>query len=126
MSPSDLHLNQHRQNQNKEMASKDLTAIQVSSGHSKAESFTILYFASAADYAGVPSESLPAPLSLSNLFSLLESRYPGITAKVLDSCAVTVNLEYVDLEESGRISDGSEFMIRPRDEVGIIPPVSSG
>jgi len=39
---------------------------------------------------------------------------------VLDSCALTVNLEYVDLD------DLEEEMIKEGDEVAIIPPVSSG
>ena len=52
-------------------------------------------------------------------FNELEKKYPGIKEKVLDSCAVTVNLEYVDLEENTAV-------IKDGDEVGIIPPVSSG
>ncbi len=101
------------------------------------QTFTILYFATASTYTNLTSENLPAPLALDRLFSTLESRYSGITAKVLKSCAVTVNLEYVDIEEDSPIKDvhveaeDSEnvsrvFMIQPGDEVGIIPPVSSG
>jgi molybdopterin converting factor small subunit len=89
---------------------------------SKAESpaeFKILYFASATSYTKKQSETLPAPLNMSDLFSELEKRYPGIRGKVLESCAVTVNLEYVDL-------DDSTVSIKDGDEVGIIPPVSSG
>ena len=105
--------------------------------------FTILYFASACDFTTVSSETLPAPLPLSQLFPALESRHPGITAKVLKSCAVTVNLEYIDVdedvsptpdqaastEEPGSTSstgEASTYIIQPGDEVGIIPPVSSG
>ena len=101
------------------------------------QTFTILYFAAASTYTNLLSETLPAPLALDRLFSTLESRYPGITTKVLKSCAITVNLEYVDIEEDSLKKDGraegedSEnvsyaFMIQPGDEVGIIPPVSSG
>lgn len=100
-----------------------------------AKTFTILYFASASSFTNLSSESLPAPLALNKLFPALESRYPGMTAKVLNSCAVTVNLEYVDIDEDGggkqTVSETLEapwdgFMIQAGDEVGIIPPVSSG
>lgn len=60
-------------------------------------------------------------MSPRELFDLLESRYGGIRAKVLDSCALTINLEYVDLEE-----ESGQVMIQAGDEVAIIPPVSSG
>jgi hypothetical protein len=59
--------------------------------------FQILYFASASSYTGKSSESLPAPLPLSQLFPLLEGKYPGIMQKVLQSCSVSVGLEYVDV-----------------------------
>ena len=88
-----------------------------------AGSFSMLYFAAAATYARKATEHLAAPLPISNLFDTLESRYPGIKEKVLVSCAVTVNLDYVDIEEDGRISD---LTIHEGDEVAIIPPVSSG
>lgn len=82
--------------------------------------FTLLYFATAASFTKKVSEALPAPISPRGLFGLLEDRYPGITHKVLDSCALTINLEYVDL------NDLEEEMIKEGDEVAIIPPVSSG
>jgi molybdopterin synthase sulfur carrier subunit len=96
--------------------------------------FTVLYFAAASTFTNKTSELLPAPLPVHSLFSSLESRYPGITAKVLKSCAVTVNLEYVDLDldisaslasDSASKNDGG-VVIQAGDEVGIIPPVSSG
>lgn len=61
-------------------------------------------------------------MPLTDLFGVLEKRYPGITKGVLDSCAVTVNLEYVDVGEG----EGGGVVIRVGDEVAIIPPVSSG
>jgi molybdopterin synthase sulfur carrier subunit len=94
-----------------------------------ASTFTILYFATASSFTTLSSEELPAPLPLVKLFPTLESRYPGITTKVLKSCAVTVNLEYVDIEEDleAKLDCTSEgLLIKPGDEVGIIPPVSSG
>lgn len=66
---------------------------------------------------------LPAPLSLSKLFDTLEERYGGIKTKVLDSCLVTINLNYVGMPDHS--SDGG-ITIKEGDEVAIIPPVSSG
>lgn len=96
--------------------------------------FTVLYFAAASTFTNKTSELLPAPLPACSLFSELESRYAGITDKVLKSCAVTVNLEYVDLDPNSGASLGSDgasmsdggVIIRAGDEVGIIPPVSGG
>lgn len=85
--------------------------------------FKVLYFASASSYTGKDGEALPAPLPLGKLFGELEARYPGIKAKVLDSCLVTVNLNYVDVPEDGT-AEGA--VIEEADEVAIIPPVSSG
>ncbi|KAI5787650.1 molybdopterin synthase small subunit CnxG [Peziza echinospora] len=90
--------------------------------------FTILYFAAASSYTGRSSDSLPAPLAASKLFPLLEQKYPGITKKVLDSCLVTVNLEYVDIPGASGASTPEEedVVIEAGSEVAIIPPVSSG
>jgi hypothetical protein len=103
--------------------------LMPNSSSTSASTFTVLYFATASSYTTVFSEELPAPLLLAKLFPTLELRYPGITTKVLKSCAVTVNLEYVDIEDdSGLKSDATAEgkLIQPGDEVGIIPPVSSG
>ena len=89
--------------------------------------FTILYFAACSTYTSRSSESLPAPLPISKLYSILEEKYAGITEKVLGSCLVTVNLEYVNLTGGdGNDEAEGEVMIQPGDEVAIIPPVSSG
>jgi len=96
------------------------TSQKAPAGH-----FTILYFASASSYTSKDSEFLPAPLPLSQLFDMLEERHAGIKAKVLGSCLVTVNLEYVDMPE-GTSADTNETIIREGNEVAIIPPVSSG
>ncbi|KEY67552.1 hypothetical protein S7711_02467 [Stachybotrys chartarum IBT 7711] len=82
--------------------------------------FAVLYFASAGSHTGKEHEALPAPLPLSKLFAELDARYPGFTGKILDSCLVTVNLDYVDVGGDG------DKMIQEGDEVAIIPPVSSG
>jgi len=95
-------------------------AAKLPAGH-----FNILYFASAGSYVRKQSEALPAPLPLRQLFPTLEERYKGIKAHVLDSCLVTINLEYVDLPSSDDES-GNEIVIKEGDEVAIIPPVSSG
>ncbi|GKU04108.1 molybdopterin synthase sulfur carrier subunit [Fusarium langsethiae] len=85
--------------------------------------FNVLFFASASSFTGKDYDALPATILLSKLFAELENRYPGIKAKILDSCLVTVNLDYVDLPgEEG----AEDTMIREADEVAIIPPVSSG
>jgi molybdopterin converting factor small subunit len=86
--------------------------------------FILLYFATAASYTSKDFEMIEAPFQLSQLFDHLEKKYKGIKTKILDSCLLTINLDYVDLpdpdsgEESRTIHDG--------DEVAIIPPVSSG
>ena len=88
------------------------------------QTFTLLLFASASTYAGdIESLQLSAPLPLSGLFAELEERFPGIRKRVLYSCAVSVNLEYVDVPAD---DETGGFVIQAGDEVGIIPPVSSG
>lgn len=84
--------------------------------------FNILYFASAASYTSKNTEALDAPLPISKLFDTLEAKYTGMKTKVLDSCLVTVNLEYVDISDD----NSTEFILKEGDEVAIIPPVSSG
>ncbi|KAF8866613.1 molybdopterin synthase small subunit CnxG [Acephala macrosclerotiorum] len=84
--------------------------------------FTVLYFASASSYTSKDTEALPAPLQLAKLFETLDEKYGGMKSKVLESCLVTINLEYVDIPENGE--DGP--IINEGDEVAIIPPVSSG
>lgn len=84
--------------------------------------FQIHYFANASTYTKKNTESLPAPCPLNKLFDLLESQYPGIREKVLSSCAVSVGLEYVDMDED----DAENVVIKEGEEVAIIPPVSSG
>lgn len=87
--------------------------------------FNLLYFASAASFTKKNSEVFEAPIRASDLFDLLEKRYPGIKDIVLSSCAVTVNLEYIDLDVDEEAHE-SRLVIKEGDEVAIIPPVSSG
>ncbi|CUS14605.1 unnamed protein product [Tuber aestivum] len=82
--------------------------------------FKILYFAYASTHTKKSWELLPAPMQLSELFEALDNRYPRMKDKVLGSCMVTVNLEYVDMDTD------KEKELKVGDEVGIIPPVSSG
>ncbi|MCJ1388534.1 hypothetical protein MMC18_001381 [Xylographa bjoerkii] len=90
-------------------------------------SFTLLYFASASTFTKKTSEYIPAPLKASTLFETLEERYPGFRKRVLSSCAVTINLEYVDIEGVPEEDmSGADQVIQEGDEVAIIPPVSSG
>ncbi|KAJ9630132.1 uncharacterized protein PV06_04974 [Exophiala oligosperma] len=116
--------------------------------------FTLLLFASASTYTGgLETLKLPAPTTIRELFRTLEKSYPGILKKVLSSSAVTVNLDYVDLDldnvdadidldhdvlkedQDGTVAgnnkgqgqaQGLNLVINQGDEVGIIPPVSSG
>jgi molybdopterin converting factor small subunit len=89
-----------------------------------ADHFSILYFAAASTFTKKTSEHLPAPVKARDLFAVLEERYPGIKERVLGSCAVTVNLEYVDLD--GEDATDLDKDIKEGDEVAIFPPVSSG
>lgn len=93
------------------------SALSTSAGH-----FTVLYFASASSYTSKESELFEAPLPLSKLFDVLEERHSGIKSKVLDSCMITVNLDYVDIDDVA----GQKLVLKEGDEVAIIPPVSSG
>lgn len=86
--------------------------------------FSILYFAAASTFTNKVSEHLPAPVEARHLFSRLEELYPGIRDKVLSSCAVTVNLSYIDID--GDDAPDLGMVIEEGDEVAIIPPVSSG
>ncbi|KAK3676708.1 hypothetical protein LTR78_003484 [Recurvomyces mirabilis] len=90
-----------------------------------ADHFTLLYFAAATSFTRKQHDFLPAPMPLSQLYDTVEAKYPGIKAKVLESSALTVNLEYVDAEEEGA-KGGQGTVIQSGDEVAIIPPVSSG
>ncbi|KAJ6015894.1 Molybdopterin synthase sulfur carrier subunit [Penicillium herquei] len=93
---------------------------QLSDSQTQTGTFTIHYFATASQYTTKNTESLPAPLQLSLLFPLLEERYPGIREKVLASCGISLEGEYVDIEED------ATTVIQAGNEVAIIPPVSSG
>lgn len=93
----------------------------------RAGHFNVLYFAGASTFTGKDFEELPAPFALGYLFAQLESMYPGIKSRILDSCLVTVNLEYVDLPaDAAERDDESGLVVQSGDEVAIIPPVSSG
>jgi molybdopterin synthase sulfur carrier subunit len=93
--------------------------------------FTLLYFASASSYTKKDSETFQAPLPLLELFDTLEEKYPGIRDNVLSRCAVTINLDYVNVDTEGEDDkDGhmqeNILIINEGDEVALIPPVSSG
>ena len=90
-----------------------------------AGAFTVLYFAFASSHTGKSHDFLPAPLKITELYDVLDKKYPGFQQKVLESSAVTVNLEYVDMDEENAKGEDC-IVIEARDEVGIIPPVSSG
>lgn len=87
--------------------------------------FTCLYFAAATSHTSTSHDYFPAPLPVRQLFDVLDKKYPGFKQKVLESAALTVNLDYVDLDEEGGKGEGA-LVIRDGDEVAVIPPVSSG
>ena len=89
--------------------------------------FRLLYFASAATFTKKISDDFSAPLPIVELFDVLENMYPGIGHAILISAAITVNLDYVDIEGEGNTDKTSQStVIGEGDEVAIIPPVSSG
>ncbi|KAK6000199.1 hypothetical protein QM012_003831 [Aureobasidium pullulans] len=92
----------------------------MSTPRPRAGHFSILYFASAASFTNKSADDLVAPIKLSTLVDQLEDMYPTIKQRILHSCALTVNLEYVDVQTD------ADMLINEGDEVAIIPPVSSG
>jgi len=94
------------------------TSAKPAPGH-----FKILYFGPAENHTSKSSEDLPAPLPIGKLFSTLEEKYGEIKTNLLESCLITVNLEYVDVPED---ENDEGIVIQEGDEVAIIPPVSSG
>jgi molybdopterin converting factor small subunit len=92
----------------------------MSTSKPQAGHFSILYFASAASFTNKSSDHLVAPMKLSTLLHHLEDMYPTINQRIMHSCALTVNLEYVDMQAD------ADMLINEGDEVAIIPPVSSG
>ncbi|GAP91665.1 putative molybdopterin synthase sulfur carrier subunit [Rosellinia necatrix] len=89
--------------------------------------FNVLYFASASSFTSKEYDTFPAPLPIARLFDSLEGKHSGIKDKILSSCLVTVNLNYVDVPSND--GDGASepgLVIQEGDEVAIIPPVSSG
>lgn len=90
--------------------------------------FTVLYFATASSYVGKPPgghDHLEGPLLASKLFDVLDERYPGMKEKVLSSCLLNIDNEYVDLEEEATKA-GEGVVISEGSTVAIIPPVSAG
>ncbi|KZL81385.1 hypothetical protein CI238_00452 [Colletotrichum incanum] len=85
--------------------------------------FIVLFFASAGSFTSKQHEAFPAPMSLKKLFDVLEERYSGFKERILESCLVTVNLEYVDIPGP---DEGDGLEIRAGDEVAIIPPRALG
>ena len=89
--------------------------------------FRLLYFASAASFTQKASEDFPAPLPVAELFGTIDKKYPGIKHAVLSTATITVNLDYVDVEEESQDGEDAQGkIIKEGDEVAIIPPVSSG
>ncbi|ORY84328.1 hypothetical protein BCR37DRAFT_391918 [Protomyces lactucae-debilis] len=93
----------------------------------------ILFFAALTDFTKSKSCQLYLPpldgdanrgVPISQLKSLLLQQQAALldndqARAVLETCAVAVNLEYIDW-------DDSTFIVKPGDEVALIPPVSGG
>jgi molybdopterin converting factor small subunit len=77
----------------------------------------IEYYGPSTQYTSVKEERVSL-FSLKELFQHWDSVYEGFSEYVRQSCGLTINLEYVDLNESVKLDDS--------DEVAVIPPVSSG
>ncbi|HEU0154229.1 MAG TPA: MoaD/ThiS family protein [Arenimonas sp.] len=77
-------------------------------------SVTVLYFASLRDAAGVDSESLPVPASLTALYAELRARH----GFVLPAEKLRVAVDGAFAAWDTAVADGSE--------IAFIPPVSGG
>ena len=79
----------------------------------------VLYFAAAREASNTSEESieLPETAGTSDLISLLVARHPKLQS-VLNSCILALNQEY--------LSQGQHMMLKDKDEVAIIPPLSGG
>ncbi|KAL2916079.1 hypothetical protein HK105_204503 [Polyrhizophydium stewartii] len=87
---------------------------------------TVLYFASGRELAGVASEQLPLAgtgASVPEVLAVLTARHPAL-ARIAPSCMLAVNMQMV--AASGIGADGAAVLVRPGDEVALIPPVSGG
>jgi molybdopterin converting factor small subunit len=88
----------------------------------------ILYFSTIRTHLSTPSTVLPIPphTRLSALPPLIAAHHArtaqeSVTARILGSCAWSVNEVMMGLEE-----DGGELELQDGDVVGVIPPVSGG
>lgn len=69
----------------------------------------------------------PSGLSVAELFAWISLTYGESAAGLLASCAVSINMEYLEDEEAGNAGEPSRAeVIHVGDEVALIPPVSSG
>jgi molybdopterin converting factor small subunit len=80
--------------------------------------FTVLYFGPLKSLTGKSSETIGSDITITQLLSHLATAYEDV--QLIKSCAVSVNLEYVDSEEYDQTT------LKNGDEVALIPPVSSG
>ena len=85
--------------------------------------FTLLYWGPATSFTGKGRDYIKGPLKVTELFNVIERMYPGMKHNQLDSCAVSVNGEYADLNP---VEGEETLMLKEGDEVAIIPPVSAG
>ncbi|MCI3920701.1 molybdopterin converting factor subunit 1 [Paenibacillus sp. TRM 82003] len=78
----------------------------------------VLVFAGLAETVGAPSVALDgvdAPLKVSELKAAVAARYPA-AADQLAACFAAINQSFAD----------DEAVVKPGDEVALLPPVSGG
>lgn len=80
----------------------------------------VLYFARSAEIAGTRSETISVPQEIRalQLWNEIETLHPGL-ADVRDQVILAVRQEYVELGDQ-------LLLLRPGDEVAVIPPISGG
>ncbi|CDH58579.1 predicted protein [Lichtheimia corymbifera JMRC:FSU:9682] len=88
-------------------------------------SVQVLYFAGAHDITHIKSEEIAIPPSqsawtLEALINQLVQKYGDELAKLFEQCMFAVNMEAIDKENTRHV------ILKPGDEIGIIPPVSGG
>lgn len=97
-----------------------MQSIRPPSGH-----FAVLYFAAASSYVKKSPgghDFFQAPLPVHRLYATLEEKYPGIEEKILASCLLNIDEEYVDLDD-----DLTKNMVIQEGSIAVIvPPVSAG
>ncbi|KAJ8659253.1 molybdopterin converting factor, subunit 1 [Lichtheimia ornata] len=87
-------------------------------------SVQVLYFAGAHDITHIKNEEIAIPpqsaWTLEALLTQLVQKYGDELAKLFEQCMFAVNMEAIDKDNTRHV------ILKPGDEIGIIPPVSGG